>query len=86
MNKKLAIIILLLVNVIIAAFCSFAYFSFTGNMVVRTEVVQVSSPVPMARGGLEGSIYRYVFCAVAALLLQGVMAIFEPPPFLWTER
>lgn len=58
----------------LSAYCGFAFFAFTSHIVIESEAAP-SQYIPMEGGGLPGGYYRYGYCAVIALLLQGLLAI-----------
>lgn len=75
MGEKIALGVLIAVNLLVALFCAFAYYAFTANMVVEAGVGRDATDVMMSGGGLRGSMHRYGFCVVAALIVQAVMLI-----------
>ncbi len=85
MGRKIGIAVVVTANVLIAVFGALAYFAFTSNMVVRTGAGVNAATTDMAYGGLAGAFFRYGFVVVAALLLQGIVAVFNLAVFPFLE-
>lgn len=85
MGRKIGIAVVVAANLLIAVFGAFGYFAFTGNMVAQTGAGADVVTTDMARGGLAGAFFRYGFVLVAALLLQGIVAIFNLSVFQFLE-
>jgi hypothetical protein len=77
-KKNGAVTAVAIANLIVAAFCGFAYVALTARMYMSTSWQgEISSYAPMAHSGWKGGLGRYFFSAVIALILQGVMWIFN---------
>ncbi len=84
--KKRAVSIVVLLNLIMAAFYGFAYASLTERMVYSTEWVVTQGYQPMSHSGLSGELSRYLFCAGVAALLQLIMLVFNLSVLQYVER
>ena len=69
-------------NLLVAAFFACAYLAFTSRMAIEDGANPIVTYTQ--NGGMQQAAYRYVGMSVAALFLQGVMAIlnFGVVPFL----
>jgi hypothetical protein len=76
-NTKRAVAVVVLVNLIMAAFCGFAYAFLTERMIYSAEWVVTEGYEPMAHNGWGGGLSRYLFCASVAALLQLIMLVFN---------
>ena len=85
MTKKTGLAIIVVLNLVITAFFVFAYFAFTNNMVVTSEPGFYAPYTPMARGGMAGAFYRYLFCVAASLCVQFVMFVFNVSVLQYVE-
>lgn len=77
-QKGIALSVIVIVNILLAAFCGFAYAALTEKMYMSTSwQADPSTYTPMAHSGWRGGITRYFYSAIIALLLQGVLWIFN---------